>query len=136
MEGYLSNLIQFHWQQVTIINIIIISRYIYREIPCFLTKIAMLCSKSIGAKYYRSDGKLGLTGIKSPRDSEGHGSHTASMASLLGLGSGTARGGLPSARIAVYKICLSDGCSDAISFQGLMMPLQMELILSLFQLGK
>ncbi|RVW49268.1 Cucumisin [Vitis vinifera] len=48
-------------------------------------------NKIIGAKYYRSDGKLGLTG--------------------------TARGGLPSARIAVYKICLSDGCSDAISFQ-------------------
>ncbi|KAF2296157.1 hypothetical protein GH714_036414 [Hevea brasiliensis] len=26
---------------------------------------------------------------------------------------GTARGGVPSARIAVYKICWSDGCSDA-----------------------
>jgi hypothetical protein len=25
---------------------------------------------------------------------------------------GTARGGVPSARIAVYKICWSDGCSD------------------------
>ena len=35
------------------------------------------------------------------------------MASLQGLGLGTARGGLPSARIAVYKICWSDGCSDA-----------------------
>lgn len=31
----------------------------------------------------------------------------------MGLGLGTARGGVPSARIAVYKICWSDGCSDA-----------------------
>ncbi|KAF2318942.1 hypothetical protein GH714_011913 [Hevea brasiliensis] len=35
------------------------------------------------------------------------------MASLYGLGIGTARGGVPSARIAVYKVCWSDGCSDA-----------------------
>lgn len=32
---------------------------------------------------------------------------------MYGLGSGTARGGVPSARIAVYKICWSDGYSDA-----------------------
>lgn len=32
---------------------------------------------------------------------------------MYGLGSGTVRGGVPSARIAVYKICWSDGCSDA-----------------------
>ena len=36
-----------------------------------------------------------------------------SGASLFGLGLGTARGGTPSARIAVYKICWSDGCFDA-----------------------
>ncbi|KAK9031964.1 hypothetical protein V6N11_056249 [Hibiscus sabdariffa] len=35
-----------------------------------------------------------------------------SKASLYGLAKGTARGGVPSARIAVYKICCSDGCSD------------------------
>lgn len=34
-------------------------------------------------------------------------------ANLYGLGSGTARGGVPSARIAIYKICWSDGCFDA-----------------------
>jgi subtilisin family serine protease len=59
--------------------------------------------------------------VKSPRDSEGHGTHTASiaaggsvsMASLYDLAMGTARGGVPSARIAVYKECWSDGCWDA-----------------------
>ena len=35
------------------------------------------------------------------------------MASLYGLGKGPARGGVPGARIAVYKICWSDGCYDA-----------------------
>ncbi|XP_057475364.1 cucumisin-like [Actinidia eriantha] len=78
-------------------------------------------NKIIGAKYYRSDGKFGQGDIASPRDSHGHGTHTASTAagrivsnaSLLGLGSGTARGGVPGARIAVYKICWSDGCWNA-----------------------
>jgi hypothetical protein len=32
---------------------------------------------------------------------------------MAGLASGTARGGAPSARIAVYKICWFDGCYDA-----------------------
>lgn len=35
------------------------------------------------------------------------------MASLYGLGEGTARGAVPLARVAVYKICWSDGCYDA-----------------------
>ncbi|XP_031741167.1 cucumisin [Cucumis sativus] len=76
--------------------------------------------KIIGARTYRSE-KLPPGNIQSPRDSEGHGTHTASTvagglvseASLYGLGFGTARGGVPSARIAVYKICWSDGCYDA-----------------------
>jgi hypothetical protein len=35
------------------------------------------------------------------------------MASMLGLGQGTIRGGASSARIAVYKVCWSDdGCND------------------------
>ncbi|KAK3028612.1 hypothetical protein RJ639_039955 [Escallonia herrerae] len=78
-------------------------------------------NKIIGAKFYRSEGKVGEGEYNSPRDSEGHGTHTASTvagdlvdnANMLGLGSGTARGGVPSARIAVYKICWSDGCADA-----------------------
>ncbi|XP_039067526.1 cucumisin-like [Hibiscus syriacus] len=78
-------------------------------------------NKIIGGRYYRADKSFIPTDIRSPRDSEGHGSHTSSIASgalvskasLSGLALGTARGGVPSARIAVYKICWSDGCPDA-----------------------
>ncbi|CAN0840137.1 unnamed protein product [Linum grandiflorum] len=78
-------------------------------------------NKIIGARYYRGNKTLPETDIQSARDNEGHGTHTSSIAagnlvtpaSLHGLASGTARGGVPSARIAVYKICWSDGCYDA-----------------------
>ncbi|XP_027336441.1 cucumisin-like [Abrus precatorius] len=78
-------------------------------------------NKIIGAKYYKLDKSFFDEDLKSPRDSEGHGTHTASTAagnlvsnaSMLGLAEGTARGGAPSARIAVYKVCWFDGCSDA-----------------------
>lgn len=77
--------------------------------------------KIIGARYYRTDGLYGKDDLKAPRDTDGHGTHTASTAagglvnkaSLSGFGLGTARGGVPSARIAVYKICWSDGCQEA-----------------------
>ncbi|RVX13626.1 Cucumisin [Vitis vinifera] len=98
-------------------------------------------NKIIGAKYYRSSGQFRQEDFQSPRDSEGHGTHTAStaagglvsMASLMGFGLGTARGGVPSARIAVYKICWSDGCfgadilaafDDAIA-DGIQLPLEL-----------
>ncbi|KAA0034649.1 hypothetical protein IC582_022808 [Cucumis melo] len=78
-------------------------------------------NKIIGARSYRSNGEYPEGDIKGPRDSDGHGTHTASIvagglvrqANMLGLGLGTARGGVPSARIAAYKVCWSDGCSDA-----------------------
>ncbi|XP_028789429.1 cucumisin-like [Neltuma alba] len=78
-------------------------------------------NKIIGAKYFRSDRTFGENDIISPIDSKGHGTHTASTAagglvssaSFYGLGFGTARGGVPSARIAAYKVCWSDGCQDA-----------------------
>ncbi|PNY15135.1 cucumisin-like protein, partial [Trifolium pratense] len=79
-------------------------------------------NKLIGARYYkRSFGKdFFEKNTFSPRDTAGHGTHTASiaagnpvrMASMLGLGQGTIRGGASSARIAVYKACWSDGCDD------------------------
>lgn len=84
-------------------------------------KVIFDYSKVVGARYYYLDGEIPSEDIPSPRDSEGHGTHTASIAggdivekaSFIGIAEGTARGGLPSARIAVYKICWSFGCSDA-----------------------
>ncbi|EEF51077.1 subtilisin-like protease SBT4.3 [Ricinus communis] len=78
-------------------------------------------NKIIGARYYNSEDWYFDTDFKSPRDSEGHGSHTASTAagrevqgaSYLGLAEGLARGAVPYARIAVYKVCWSFGCAAA-----------------------
>ncbi|XVE69288.1 hypothetical protein DITRI_Ditri09bG0139800 [Diplodiscus trichospermus] len=78
-------------------------------------------NKIIGGKYYRRDGIFDTNDIISPRDNDGHGTHIASIAagklvdgaSLYGFGLGTARGGVPYARIAVYKVCWSDGCLAA-----------------------
>ena len=60
----------------------------------------------------------------SARDKSGHGTHTASIAggrevndvSFYGLANGIARGGVPSSRIAAYKICNDFGTctNDAI----------------------
>ncbi|MFS7908027.1 putative tripeptidyl-peptidase II [Helianthus anomalus] len=85
--------------------------------------------KLIGARYY-SKGFEAVNGplesfkqtfFRSARDSEGHGTHTSSIivgskvsnVSLYGLGSGTVRGGVPSARLSVYKPCWFDECTDA-----------------------
>ncbi|KAM7522142.1 hypothetical protein LguiA_012044 [Lonicera macranthoides] len=80
----------------------------------------------IGAKFYISlesdESEIKAENIDySSQDIDGHGTHTASMvtgatisgASLLGLGEGVARGGVPSARIAVYKLYWSFGCYDS-----------------------
>lgn len=83
------------------------------------------CNKKIiGARvFYRgyeaSSGKINEQDeFKSPRDQDGHGSHTAATvagspvkgANLLDYAFGTARGMVPGARIAAYKVCWVGGC--------------------------
>ncbi|XP_003537051.4 subtilisin-like protease SBT4.15 [Glycine max] len=75
-------------------------------------------NKVIGAKYFNLQNAPEQN--LSPADDDGHGTHTSSTAagvvvrgaSLDGIGVGTARGGVSRARIAMYKVCWSDGCSD------------------------
>ncbi|XP_019166774.1 PREDICTED: subtilisin-like protease SBT5.6 [Ipomoea nil] len=76
--------------------------------------------KLIGARYYLKSyeanfGRLNQTiDFRSPRDVNGHGTHTASTvggrrvpnaAALGGFGDGTASGGAPLVRLAIYKVC-------------------------------
>ncbi|KAL8509394.1 hypothetical protein ACS0TY_016561 [Phlomoides rotata] len=76
-------------------------------------------NKVIGAQYF-NHGQYSPEDIDTPLDLDGHGTHTASTAagipvkgaSLFGLARGTARGGVPSARIASYKVCWGFGCQD------------------------
>uniref|UniRef100_A0A0A0K313 Subtilisin-like protease SBT5.3 n=2 Tax=Cucumis sativus TaxID=3659 RepID=A0A0A0K313_CUCSA len=85
--------------------------------------------KLIGARYFNK-GYASVVGplnssFHSPRDKEGHGSHTLSTAggnfvagaSVFGLGKGTAKGGSPRARVAAYKVCwppkAGNECFDA-----------------------
>ncbi|RZS02121.1 hypothetical protein BHM03_00032105 [Ensete ventricosum] len=73
--------------------------------------------KLIGARYFNKGyealvGPLNAT-FKSPRDYDGHGTHTlstagggfVSSANIFGYGNGTAKGGSPRARVAAYKVC-------------------------------
>ncbi|XP_009126731.2 subtilisin-like protease SBT4.8 [Brassica rapa] len=68
-------------------------------------------NKLIGARDYTGEGT---------RDNQGHGTHTSSTAagnavagaSFFGIGNGTARGGVPAARIAAYKVCTSTECGS------------------------
>ncbi|KAJ4878664.1 Subtilisin-like protease SBT1.7 [Raphanus sativus] len=86
---------------------------------------ASLCNrKLIGARFFVR-GYEAINGpvdeskeSKSPRDDEGHGTHTASTAAgsiveganLLGFANGTARGIGYGARVAAYKVCWRTGC--------------------------
>ena len=76
--------------------------------------VALACSKIIGARAYRQ-GRAGL----SPVDTAGHGSHMASTVAgrvvegvgLAGVAAGSARGAVPGARLAIYKVCWDDFCA-------------------------
>nr|GMC56009.1 subtilisin-like protease SBT5.3 [Ipomoea batatas] len=73
--------------------------------------------KLIGARYYDSS---------SARDDSGHGTHVSSTAagslvddaSYYGVANGTAKGGSPSSRIAMYKVCVSSECSGSAMLKG------------------
>ncbi|KAL4298384.1 hypothetical protein GQ457_12G030640 [Hibiscus cannabinus] len=77
------------------------------------------CNKKIiGARSY-DVGERSVIRYHSPRDMVGHGSHVASTAagsevhgvSYYGLAAGTAKGGSPGSRIAVYRVCSPfNGC--------------------------
>ncbi|KAL2238706.1 subtilisin-like protease SBT1.2 [Sesamum indicum] len=82
--------------------------------------------KLIGARYFSKGHRVAslmsspdtVVEYVSPRDSHGHGTHTAStaggapvpMAGVLGYGDGEARGMAPGAHIAIYKVCWFSGC--------------------------
>ncbi|KAL8495409.1 hypothetical protein ACS0TY_019520 [Phlomoides rotata] len=84
-------------------------------------------NKLIGARaffkgYEAVNGRIDeKSDYRSPRDSQGHGTHTASTAggnlvkdaSLFGLGNGTAAGMRYTARIAAYKVCYKEGCTSS-----------------------
>ncbi|KAK6164409.1 hypothetical protein DH2020_001273 [Rehmannia glutinosa] len=88
---------------------------------------ALNCNrKLIGARYFSKGHRVAsltsspdtVVEYLSPRDSHGHGTHTASTAggapvstaSVLGNGAGEARGMAPGAHIAIYKVCWFSGC--------------------------
>ncbi|PVH47555.1 hypothetical protein PAHAL_4G086600 [Panicum hallii] len=87
-------------------------------------------SKLIGARYFNKGyeaaaGKPVDDALKTPRDENGHGTHTLSTAggaavrgaAAFGYGGGTARGGAPRARVAAYRVCFrpinGSECFDA-----------------------
>lgn len=65
----------------------------------------------IGARYYVPD-------YPTPRDSDGHGTHVSATAagapvggaSYYGVANGTAKGGSPTSRIAMYQACFHESC--------------------------
>nr|XP_023925087.1 CO(2)-response secreted protease-like [Quercus suber] len=74
--------------------------------------------KLIGARSYGDSAAKAPAKLQTPRDTVGHGTHVASTAagstvasaSYYGLAGGTAKGGSPSSRIAIYTVCSSGGC--------------------------
>ncbi|QCE16708.1 Peptidase S8 [Vigna unguiculata] len=72
--------------------------------------------KIIGARYYRDPN--GDKEFETPRDIDGHGTHVAAIAvgvtvpgvSYYGVAAGTARGGSPESRLAIYQVCFKYEC--------------------------
>ncbi|KAG6496096.1 subtilisin-like protease SBT1.6 [Zingiber officinale] len=95
---------------------------------------ASLCNrKLIGARFFSKGHDAAFVGgggaginetveSRSPRDADGHGTHTASTAagrhsfdaSMAGYAEGIAKGVAPKARVATYKVCWKgSGCLDS-----------------------
>lgn len=87
-----------------------------------------LCNrKLVGARFFpkgyeaMGGGMNTSVEFRSPRDSDGHGTHTASTATgryvykanMLGYANGIAKGMAPKARLATYKVCWLSGCYDS-----------------------
>ncbi|XP_068639903.1 subtilisin-like protease SBT1.6 [Aristolochia californica] len=91
---------------------------------------ARSCNKKlVGARSFSKGHIAAMTGaingsveFRSPRDADGHGTHTAStaagrhafQANMAGYAPGIAKGVAPKSRIAVYKVCWKNsGCFDS-----------------------
>jgi subtilisin family serine protease len=82
-----------------------------------------LANNVVGADEFCKDN--GATGVCSPRDSDGHGTHTASTsagsavahATIFGVDRGAISGIAPGASVIAYRVCLANGCygSDSVS---------------------
>ncbi|CAL9230481.1 unnamed protein product, partial [Arabidopsis halleri] len=83
--------------------------------------------KIVGARFFAKGQQAAVIGginktveFLSPRDADGHGTHTSSTgrhafkASMSGYASGVAKGVAPKTRIAAYKVCWKEsGCLDS-----------------------
>ncbi|KAL3502949.1 hypothetical protein ACH5RR_037398 [Cinchona calisaya] len=99
--------------------------------------------KLIGARFFNKGyftgvgSQANVSAFNSPRDDDGHGTHTLSTAggnfvsgvNVFGVGNGTAKGGSPKARVAAYKVCGPEipgagSCYDADILAGFDMAIQ------------
>ncbi|KAK7285688.1 hypothetical protein RJT34_20466 [Clitoria ternatea] len=93
-----------------------------RDFPASSCNRKLIGARYFSAGYEATNGKMNDTlEYRSPRDSDGHGTHTASIAagryvfpaSTMSYARGMAAGMAPKARLAVYKVCWNAGCYDS-----------------------